>query len=111
MYKIEGFKITLTKGDSFYTTVGMKNRDTGQTYTPQEGDVVRFGMKKNVRDVNCVIEKTIPNDTLLLYLEPNDTQTLPTGNYVYDVELTYADGNKDTFINKEPFILVDEVIE
>ena len=110
MYKIEGNKITLTRGDSFYTTVGMKNRDTGEAYTPQEGDVIRFGMKKNVRDVNCVIEKVIPNDTLLLYLEPDDTHTLSVGNYVYDIELTYASGDKDTFINKEPFILVDEVV-
>ena len=110
MYKINGNRITLTKGDSFYATVGMTDTE-GHAYTPQEGDVIRFGVKKSVADKECVIEKVVPNDTLEIYLAPDDTQHLPTGSYVYDVELTYADGNKDTFINKAQFILADEVIE
>lgn len=110
MFVINGNRITLTKGDSFYATVAMTDKTTGETYTPQEGDVVRFGVKKNVNEETCIIEKVIPNDTLELYLAPNDTESLATGSYVYDVELTYADGNKDTFINKATFILADEVI-
>lgn len=110
MFIIDGDKITLTKGDSFFATIGMKNKTTGQTYSPQEGDVIRFGVKKTTNHPTCVIEKIIPNDTLLLHLVPNDTKALPIGNYVYDIELTYADGEKDTFINKAQFILVDEVI-
>ena len=109
MYKIDGTKITLTKGDSFYATVGIKDAE-GNDYTPQEGDVIKFGVKKSLADKECVIEKVVPNDTLEIYLEPDDTQHLSVGAYVYDIELTYADGNKDTFINRATFILADEVI-
>ena len=110
MYKIDGTKITLTKGDSFYATVGITDAD-GHAYTPQEGDVIKFGVKKSLAEKECVIEKIVPNDTLQIYLAPNDTRNLSVGAYVYDVELTYADGNKDTFINRATFILADEVIE
>lgn len=110
MYKINGNSITLTRGDSFYTTVTMKNKETGESYTPQEGDVIRFGLKQNIKDTSCLIEKTIPNDTLMLHLEPGDTANLPFGKYVYDMELTFANGDVDTFINNESFVLAPEVI-
>ena len=110
MFTINGNKITLTRNDSFYAVVTLKNKATGETYTPQEGDVIKFGVKKNVFDAECLITKTIPNDTLLLYLDPDDTKTMQFGAYVYDIEITYANGDKDTFINNEPFILVAEVV-
>lgn len=110
MYSINGNKIILTKGDSFYATVAMTDKTTGETYTPQQGDVVRFGVKRNLTDDDFAILKVVPNDTLEIYLAPEDTENLPIGTYVYDVELTYADGNKDTFINRATFILTDEVI-
>ena len=110
MYAINGNRITLTKGDSFYAIVKMVNKETGEEYIPQGNDVVRFGIKKSVKEKRCILEKVISNATLLLYLEPNDTENLATGSYVYDIELTYANGDKDTFINKAQFILADEVI-
>lgn len=110
MFIIDGSTVTLTRGDSFYAVVGAKNKSTGQAYTPQEGDVIKFGMKKNAKDAECVVEKTLDNSTLLLHLEPNDTKELPLGNYVYDIELTTSDGDVDTFINNATLTLVTEVI-
>ena len=110
MFKINGNKITLTRGDSFYAIVSLKDKVSGQTYTPQEGDVIKFGMKKSPFDAECLITKTLPNDTLLLYLSPADTASLQFGMYVYDIEITFANGDKDTFINNEPFTLAVEVV-
>ena len=110
MFKVDGNSIKLTRGDSFYVTVTMKRKDTGEEYTPQEGDVIRFGLKKNAEQANCLIEKIIPNDTLVLHLEPNDTKPFPFGKYVYDIEITFANGDVDTFINNADFSLVTEVI-
>lgn len=108
MYKINGTTITLTKGDSFYCSIELKQN--GQAYTPQEGDVITFGLKKKEFDTTALITKVVPNDTLLLYITPNDTKQLQTGVYVYDLELTYANGDVDTFINKAELNLVAEVI-
>lgn len=110
MYEIIGNKIILTRGDSFYTEVGMKKKDTGEEYIPQEGDVIRFGLKKNAEHTDCIIKKTIPNDTRILHLEPNDTKNLPFGKYVYDIEITFANNDVDTFINNADFIIGTEVI-
>jgi len=108
MYKIEGSAITLTRGDSFYATVTMKNPDKTD-YTPQQGDVVRFALKKRYTDAEPLILKNVPTDTLVLHLEPEDTKDLAFGKYVYDIELTKANGDVDTFIYEADFELAKEV--
>lgn len=114
MYEINGYNIKLTRGDNFATVVGMMNGKT--EYIPQVGDVVRFALKRkiftpdkgNYVDLNPLIRKTIPNDTLLLELEPEDTKSLRFAVYAYDIEITYADGYVDTFISGD-FEITPEV--
>ena len=108
MYEINGTTITLTRGDSFYCQITMKNED-GTAYTPQQGDAVRFALKKKYQDTEPLIEKAIPTDTLILYLEPEDTKSLAFGEYVYDIELTKANGDVDTFIYESQFNIAKEV--
>lgn len=108
MQKISGTKIMLTRGDTLKAHVSMIKQD-GSEYVPQEGDSIRFAMKKSYSDSSVLVEKTIPNDTLLLHLEPNDTKLLEFGSYVYDIELTYSNGDVDTFIDRSVFELTEEV--
>ena len=107
MYKIQGTTITLTRGDSFYCLLSLKRN--GQAYTPDAGDIIRFAMKKNYFDAEPLIEQTIPNDTLVLCLLPSDTKTLAFGTYVYDIEITFENGDVDTFINEAKFVIAPEV--
>ncbi len=108
MYKINGTAITLTRGDSFYATVTMEQAD-GEPYIPQAGDTIRFALKKRYTDSEPLIIKPVPTDTLMLHLEPEDTKALPFGRYVYDVELTKANGDVDTFIWEADFEIAKEV--
>lgn len=108
MYKIQGTTITLTRGDSFYCHLDLKRN--GQAYTPDDGDVIRFALKKDYFDTNALISQTIPNDTLILCLLPADTKTLAFGTYVYDIEITFENGDVDTFINEGKFVIAPEVI-
>lgn len=108
--KIDGHAVTLTRGDSFIVKVGMKYQETGEEYIPQVGDEVRFALKASCNDISApLILKDIPIDTMLLELEPDDTKPLPFGQYVYDIELTYATGKVDTFIVAAPFTIAREV--
>lgn len=115
MFEVSNTTIKLTRGDSAFCQVIIKRGDS--TYTPQEGDTIKFVVKRNLMttlksayvDVSPLITKLIPNDTLVLYLEPADTKRLPFGDYVYDMEITFEDGNVDTFINNAPFRLLPEV--
>lgn len=108
MYKIDGLTITLTKGDSFYCTLTLTRN--GQPYEPAEGDSILFGLKRSYKDSTALITKQIPTDTLLFHLDPADTEDLPVGSYVYDIEVTMANGDVDTVINRAVFKIVPEVI-
>lgn len=108
MYEINGTSIRLTRGDSFYCQVSMKHRD-GTDYIPQEGDTVRFALKKDYKNGEPLVLKDIPTDTLILHLEPEDTKGLNYAKYVYDIELTTAEGDVDTFIEKAQFVISEEV--
>lgn len=115
MYSIEGTTITLTRGDTMIAEVAAFNGD--EPYIPQEGDSFRFVMKSNKLngkkteyiDPQPLVTKEIPTDTMLLRIDPEDTKPLGFGNYVYDIELTYADGKVDTFINNAAITLIPEV--
>ena len=108
MFNIVGTTITLTRGDSFKATVQMID-ENGESYVPQEGDEIRFAVKRRYTDTKTIISKVIPNDTLLLELEPKDTEAFKFGSYVYDIQLTYANGEVDTFIDKATLVISEEV--
>lgn len=116
MIDITGTTISMTRGDSLSVTIVMKDA-TGQPYTPAEGDVIRFALKsaeftlgrKAFKDTDPLITKVIPNDTLVLALAPADTKQLNFGDYIYDIQLTHADGTVDTFIYEAKFVIRPEV--
>lgn len=109
-YTVKKTSITLTRGDTFKAQISITDKD-GNPYVPQEGDTVRFAMKKSYLDpdTEVLIRKNIPMDTLILTLEPEDTKELPFGSYVYDIQLTTAAGEVDTFITKASLTLTEEV--
>ena len=105
---VKGNTIYLTRGDSFRAIVGIYNAD-GTDYVPEEGDVVRFALKHTVLSSEPILVKVLDNNDLLLSINPSDTEGLQFGTYVYDIEITKADGTVDTFITPSPFILTAEV--
>lgn len=110
MYTVKKTSITLTRGDTFKAQISITDKD-GNPYELQEGDTVRFAMKKSYNDADedVLIVKNIPTDTLILTLNPEDTKELPFGSYVYDIQLTSAVGEVDTFITKASLTLTEEV--
>lgn len=107
-YSITGTTITLTRGDTFEALVSATKKD-GTPYIPGEGDSIRFAMKENYYDARPLLVKEIPIDTMMLILEPEDTSGLNFGKYVYDIQLTKANGKVDTFITKATLKLSEEV--
>lgn len=119
-YSVQGTTIKLTRGDSLILQVVIlrkKDKEPSELYIPEEGDTVRFALKRNIMnpektkylDKKPLIEKDIPIKTLILRLESEDTKFLEFGNYIYDIELTTKDGIVDTFIADADFILTPEV--
>lgn len=105
MFKINGTNITLTRGDTFIASIEITRN--GETYTPVEGDSIRFAMKRMAMDAgrtkyideDPLVMKAIPYDSLILRLESDDTKEFDFGIYAYDIQITFEDGAVDTFIN------------
>ena len=92
-------KISLVRGDTLRMQVEILVDD--EIYTPVSGDKVRFAMKQSYASSKVLIDKTIPIDTLILKLDPSDTKKYAFGTYVYDIEITFSNGDVDTFIRGE----------
>ena len=115
MHKINGNNITLTRGDSFLAKIDLTKN--GEEYTPQADDVIRFAIKHNklkqdgsdYTDDEPLFTIVIPNNTMILEIQPNNTKSLAFGDYVYDIEITFADGKVDTFIAEASFTIAPEV--
>lgn len=110
MFQVDGNNIYLTRGDTLVLNINMKN--SGGSYTPVEGESVRFAMKYRYEDsdADVIINKNIDINTMQLILEPSDTKSLVMGhNYVYDIQYTDTNGNVDTFI-KGYFYVGEEVL-
>lgn len=114
-YAVNGTTINLTRGDTLRVKVDIVK--DGEPYTPVDGDVIRFALKRSAlnsdktdyQDKEPKILKTIPNDSMILELEPSDTKELGFGTYDYDIQITFADGTVDTFIKEAKFKLTKEV--
>lgn len=107
-FKVRNNTIFLTRGDTFKAHLTINYPD-GTVYTPKEGDSIRFALKENIEDEECLIWRDIPIDTMLLVLYPGDTKELEFGSYVYDIQLTKANGDVDTFITASKLKLTAEV--
>lgn len=93
---------------TFVALISITKQD-GTPYVPNDGDKVRFAMKAKYEDPEPLVVKDIPIDTLTLTLHPEDTKDLSFGKYVYDIQLTKADGTVDTFITKATIKITEEV--
>lgn len=105
MFRIDDSNvITLTRGDTCAFDVEIKT-DSGATYTPQEGDVITFTVKKDTKTADIIIQKT--GSTIVL--NPADTRSLKYGSYLYDVTLTTISEAVYTIITPTEFIIAEEV--
>lgn len=69
-------------------------------YVLQEGDEVWFTVRK-LKDEQIVIQKTITefeDYAAPIVINPEDTESLELGNYIFDLVLNRADGTIDSLI-------------
>lgn len=102
-------RFEIVRGDSadFHIYLPIKD-DEGQIigeYLLEEGDTLLFTVKKNTKTDEVIFQKSGQD----VSINPEDTEGLPYGKYVYDAELTYASGFVDTVILPTEFKITDEV--
>lgn len=105
---LEDGTIRLTRGDTARFSVGAVNDLLGQSYELASDDQITFTVKKRVRDTAPLLQKTVLGYTVF-HIKPTDTQSLSFGKYVYDVQITTANGDVYTIIEPTTFELLTEV--
>lgn len=105
MVSIEKTHIKLTRGDTLVLNLSMSKN--GAKFVPADGDVITFTVKKTANDATALITKNAVGTQIKL--DPEDTASLTFGSYVYDIAITYADGDVDTFIPMSRLTLMEEV--
>lgn len=114
-FKVNKTTITLTRGDTLILHLNLTV--DGEPYESNPEDSIRFALKsdkvlanKEYSDKEPLILKDIPTNTLELKIDPEDTKSLPFGNYKYDIEFRRAsDGFVRTFIADADFVISREV--
>lgn len=107
MYKVIGDTIEVTRGDTLLVHLNLKD-STGATYVPAENDIIKFKLK-NLYEKNVKITKTLDNYIMNIELSSEETSKLDTGTYVYDIEITFENGDVNTPINYANFIVRSDV--
>ena len=110
MFKVdEDNTIHLTRGDTARFSIGrIVNTVTNTNYIPMPEDTVTMTVKKTVMDVAPCVQLIVPGGEVL-HIKPEDTKEMAFGKYVYDVQLTTADGDVYTIIPPATFDLQKEV--
>ena len=106
MFQAQNNNIVIIRGDSGAFTISIADTN-GSPVALTDGDVLTFTLRRTPRSSTIVLQKTITDGTLTI--NPSDTQDMPFGSYVYDVELKRADGYTDTIISPHEFLLLEEV--
>lgn len=101
--------IHLTRGDTARFSLGqIVNTITNTNYTPTAEDTVTMTIKKTVMQADPFVQIIVPGGEVL-HIKPEDTKAMAFGKYVYDIQLTTADGDVYTIIPPATFDLLKEV--
>ena len=101
--------IHLTRGDTARFSIGrIVNTVTNTNYTPTAEDTVTMTIKKTVLQADPFVQIIVPGGEVL-HIKPEDTKAMAFGKYVYDIQITMADGDVYTIIPPATFELLKEV--
>ena len=100
--------IQLTRGDTARLSVSIHNDVTEEDYDVQDNDLLVLTVKKSARDLDYKFQKKVVG-TNTFHILPTDTQDMPFGKYVYDVQLTTKDSDVYTVIGPCSFEVLKEV--
>lgn len=98
--------IKMIRGDTARFEIEILNQNE-EPYSLQEGDKLVFTVKKNVSTRCVALQKQITGETFTI--THDDTKNMAYGEYVYDVQLTQANGDVTTVIPPSSFYLDKEV--
>ena len=112
MITIDETNISITRGDSAYIQFNI-NDMSGNPITLQSTDIVRSQVRKKPNDGELIFDgEIIRNDdegTIIWHIKPENTKDEDVGNYYWDAQVEFPNGDIFTFIPVSKFRLMPEV--
>lgn len=109
--KIINTDVYMTRGDSESFTVSCQKAN-GAKVDFVEGDTLYFTVKYSVNNEKKEFQKVITDFVdggAIIEIKPEDTKDMSFRKYVYDIQLTRADGTVTTIITPSAFVVEEEV--
>ena len=95
---LEDDVINIHRGDSAYINVTLKEAD-GSEYELQPDDYLTLTVRAEPTHESPVLLVSKSNTTAL-FLSADAMDAIPAGKYSYDIELTFANGERTTIVPK-----------
>lgn len=111
--QVNGTHLTMIRGDTEALTIRVVDAP-GAAIPLVAGDTVYLTVKRSVKDKDHVLQKIVTefNEGIaLVEIQPDDTKPLTFRSYVYDVQITFADGTVKTIIPPSTFEVAAEVTD
>ena len=112
MITIDETNIAITRGDSAYIQFNITDM-SGNPITLTENDIVRSQVRKKPNDGDLIIDGDIIRNnlenTIIWHIRPEDTKDCEVGNYYWDAQVEYPNGDIFTFVPVSKFRLLSEV--
>ena len=108
---VEGTNISMIKGDTEVIEVSCRDIE-GNPVPFENGDKVYLTVKTSTNTAEKILQKVVTDfidGIACIEIQPKDTKELLCRAYVYDIQLTRADGSVKTIIPPSSFIVRGEV--
>ena len=109
--------IYLVRGDTMNLSISGIKTVNGEDYVLSDTDVIYLDVKKNASDRMAAFRKSVTaadyddSGVLPIMIYPEDTVTLPPGDYFFDVRLFMDDNNIYTIIPMSKLKIVRNVTD
>lgn len=112
MLKFKKSNIQITRGDSAYITLNIKDI-AGSDVTLGENDTVRCQVREEPNGGTILFEGEIlrEDSTFTWHIRPEDTKDAPKDSYYWDAQIELENGDIFSFIPVSCFCIIPEVTE
>lgn len=110
--EVIGTDVSMMRGDSESMLVSMRKKKTKEKIPFIDGDTVYLTIRDQLTSKDEVYHKAITEfdeGNAYFIFDPSDTRDLRPKDYIYDVQLTAADGTVTTIIKPSTFTIEGDV--
>ena len=108
---VSGTNLYVTRGDTGAIRIAVSDA-AGESVPLEDGDVIELTVRERLGASEKMLYKKVTefiDGKALITIQPEDTSNLKFKTYVYDIQLTRANGQVKTIVKPSKFVVGSEV--